>query len=216
MKVCRLCFQDIKGFDFPYIIKDFVVCPRCYEDIKPTFTKFKVDDVEALSIYDYTPKIQSLLYQFKGCFDIELGEMFLERFRFELSLIFKGYIMVPIPSFKEDDEIREFNHVEEMFKFLKLKTIKLLTKTKSFKQALKNYEDRKQIEKYISLIERPDLHNKKILLVDDVFTTGSTMRSAIRLIKELHPRCIKVLVMSKTIFKEKDNSNNLLFDQTGY
>ena len=216
MKVCKLCFKDIKDFDYPYITNEFTICPRCYEDIKPTFTKFKVDDIEALSIYDYTPRIQALLYQFKGCFDIELGEMFLERYRRELSIIFNGFVMVPIPSFKEDDEKREFNHVEEMFKFLKLKTIKLLTKTKSFKQALKNYEDRKQIEKYISLTEKPDLHNKKILIVDDVFTTGSTMRSAIKLIKELHPRCIKVLVMSKTIFKEKDNSNDLLFDQNSY
>ena len=201
-RVCKLCFKEIKEFDYPYLFHNFEICNCCYEDIKPTFTKFKIDEIPAIAIYDYTERIQSLLYQFKGCFDIEIAPVFLERFCAELKYLFHEYIMVPIPSFKDDDDDREFNHVEEMFKFLKLKSMKLLIKTGSFKQALNSFEKRKQIEKYLSLKEKPSLVNKKILLVDDVYTTGSTMRAAIKLIKELHPRCIKVLVMSKTILKD--------------
>ena len=88
-----------------------------------------------------------------------------------------------------------------------IKTLNILIKTNHFKQASNTANKRKEIEKYIELSERPDLTKKKVLLVDDVYTTGSTMRSAIRLIKELHPRCIKVLVMSKTIFKEEKVPN---------
>ena len=207
MKVCKLCFENIKDFDIPYFIKDFKICPRCYEDIRPTFREFKVDNISALSIYDYTERIQGLLYQFKGCFDIEIASVFLERFCFELTLLYKDYLMIPIPSFKEDDEAREFNHVIEMFSFLKLKSLNILTKTSHFKQASNTASKRKEIEKYIELSDKPDLTKKKVLLVDDVYTTGSTMRSAIRLINELHPRCIKVLVMSKTIFKEEKVPN---------
>ena len=111
MRVCKLCFENIKDFDIPYFIKNFEICPRCYEDIRPTFREFKVDNISALSIYDYTERIQVLLYQFKGCFDIEIASVFLERFCFELTLLYKDYLMIPIPSFKEDDEAREFNHV---------------------------------------------------------------------------------------------------------
>ena len=57
---------------------------------------------------------------------------------------------------------------------------------------------RRDISKYMELIDRPDLFNKKILLVDDVYTTGSTMKAAIDLVKQLHPKKIKVLVISKT------------------
>ena len=207
MRVCKLCFENIKDFDFPYFIKDFQICHRCYEDIRPTFRNFKIGNFDALSIYDYTERIQSLLYQFKGCFDIELSSVFLERFCFELTLLYKDYLLIPIPSFKEDDETREFNHVIEMFSFLRLKSLNILIKTSHFKQASHNASKRKEIEKYIELSERPDLTKKKVLLVDDVYTTGATMKAAINLIKELHPRCIKVLVMSKTIFKEEKVPN---------
>ena len=37
----------------------------------------------------------------------------------------------------------------------------------------------------------------EILLVDDVFTTGSTMRACISLLQEKHPKRIHVLVLSK-------------------
>ena len=39
---------------------------------------------------------------------------------------------------------------------------------------------------------------KKVLIVDDVFTTGSTVNAMIDLIKPKNPKKIKILVMSKT------------------
>ena len=37
---------------------------------------------------------------------------------------------------------------------------------------------------------------KKILIVDDILTTGSTIKRAIKLIKELKPKCIKVVTIA--------------------
>ena len=85
-----------------------------------------------------------------------------------------------------------------MFKELKLPVLKLLTKTKRVKQATSVSYNRKKMKRYLSLVATPNLCGKKILLVDDVYTTGSTMKSAIELIKTLNPKKIKVLVMSKT------------------
>ena len=203
IRVCKICFKKIDNYSLPYIINDYDVCKICYEEMTPTFRKFKVDNVSAIAIYDYTEKIQGLLYQFKGCFDVELSSTFLERYCFELMMMFSDYLMVPIPSFIKDDEERGFNHVLEMFRFLKLKTLNILVKTKKYKQASNTLEKRKEITKYLKLKEKPDLKRKKILIVDDVYTTGSTMKAAIKLIKELHPRCIKILVMSKAIFREE-------------
>lgn len=109
--------------------------------------------------------------------------------------------MIPIPSYIYDDEAREFNHVIEMFNCLGLPMKKILIKTHKFKQALNNSSKRKEISKHLEVFGEHDLSGKKVLLVDDVYTTGSTMKAAIRLIEKLNPKSIEILVMSKTILK---------------
>lgn len=199
IKVCKLCFKEIRDEDlFNLVHNNNTVCQQCYKEIKPIFQKFNIDGYQGLSIYRYSEKIQSLIYQFKGCFDYELKDLFLERFSRELTLRYKGYVVVPIPSYEKDDEVRGFNHVEEMFKILKLPTLKIISKTKKVKQADRNKMERKNIGQYLVLKEKRDLSNTKVLLVDDVFTTGSTMKACIKLIEKLNPKKIKVLVISKT------------------
>ena len=63
-------------------------------------------------------------------------------------------------------------------------------------------KEREKIGNYLT-IDEVDLSNKKILLVDDVYTTGSTIKSMIKLVKEKGAKKVKVLIMSKTIDLEK-------------
>ena len=156
-------------------------------------------NIDCLAIYNYDENIKSLLYQFKGCHDYELDPVFLYRYAFELSIMYHNYVIVPIPSYQEEDEKRGFNHVREIFSLLNLKMMDILVKTANVKQADLSKEERKNISKYLKVKENVDLSGKKVLIVDDVFTTGGTMSAAINLIKGLHPKKIKVLVMSKTI-----------------
>lgn len=185
-----------------HILSDYRICMNCYREIVPSFIKFKVGNHKALAIYEYDERIKKLLYQFKGCFDIEIFDVFLSRYARELRLVYRDYIMVPIPSYKEDDEIREFNHVEEMFKILKLKVEKVLEKTEKIKQANLSFNQRKEIKNFLRITNGDVIRNKKILLVDDVYTTGSTMAAAISLIEQYHPKKIEILVMSKTSLKD--------------
>ena len=180
------------------------ICLRCLKEFQPKFIKFKVDKYPAMSIYDYDQKIQSTLYQFKGCYDIEIGDIFLDRYKRELRFLYDGYVMVPIPSFKEEDEAREFNHVEEMFKIMKLPIVHAIVKTKKVKQASSDFKKRQLIAKALELIEGANLKNKKVLIVDDVYTSGATMSAAVKLIETLKPKKIRILVMSKTLFKPQN------------
>ena len=45
--------------------------------------------------------------------------------------------------------------------------------------------------------------DSKVLLVDDILTTGSTLFSCLQLIKKLHPKKIQILVVAKTKKKPK-------------
>ena len=93
----------------------------------------------------------------------------------------------------------------EMYSILGLKMLTIIHKTKQIKQADLTSEERKKIGDVL-IIDDVDLTNKKILIVDDVFTTGSTIRAMIKLIKSKNPKDIKVLVMAKTIDLDKRQS----------
>lgn len=157
-----------------------------------------MDKVECLHLYFYTEKIQEILYQFKGCKDYELRTVFLEYYKDYLNYEFRNRIMIPAPSYEKSDKERGFNHVEEIFSVLKLKMMKCIHKVKQVKQADLTTKEREQIGSVLK-IDEVSLKGKKVLLVDDVFTTGSTIKAMIKLVREKGAKNIKVLLMSKTI-----------------
>ena len=182
--------------------KDICICSKCQSELEPVFVKFKVSGYKATSIYNYTPFIKNLIYTYKGCFDYELKEVFLNLFFKEIKFKYKGYTIIPIPSYIKDDEKRGFNHVVEAFKSLGLDVLQIIEKTAHHKQADRGFNQRKEIGKYLVLNTNKTLEKERVLIVDDIYTTGATMNAAINLIEKLNPKEIKVLVLAKT--RDKD------------
>lgn len=204
-RVCKICFQDIYVDNFLDFTKKHEICRKCRKNIHEKWIKFKVENVQGYAIYEYKENIQSLLYQYKGCYDYELKNVFLDKYNLLISLLYHGYHLVCIPSNKEDDEVRGFNHVAEMFSLVKLKKLDVFYKLYKYKQSDRNSEQRKEIEKCLKVKDNIDLTNKKILLVDDVMTTGSTISAAVKLLKERNVKKIKILVMSKVLLEDFEN-----------
>ena len=48
--------------------------------MNPKFITFKINNIEGLSLYIYDELTKELIYQFKGCYDYELGKVFLEQY----------------------------------------------------------------------------------------------------------------------------------------
>ncbi|MBO7614245.1 MAG: ComF family protein [Bacilli bacterium] len=205
--ICKNCFSDIDTTNiYSLVNKNASLCKKCVTLFDPKFRRFKVDGISAISLYDYDEFMKDLIFKLKGCFDYELKDVFLETYKRELSLLFKGYTMIPAPSYIEDDKIRGFNHVIEIFKSLKLRMLPAFEKTEHFKQSDHNFKERKRIKDVIKMkddIQIPD----KVLLVDDIYTTGSTMRTMISALKEKGIKKIKVLVLCKTQLVEKASNN---------
>ena len=186
--------------------KKSTLCNKCISQFEPKFIKFKIDGIKALTLYEYDVLMKDLIYKFKGCYDFELHSVFLETFKNELSILFRGYKMAPAPSFHEDDRKRGYNHIVEIFKSIKLEMVDIFEKTEKFKQADQRFRDRKKIKNYIKIKENAVIPDK-ILLVDDIYTTGSTMKSMISLLKERGIKDIKVLILCKTKQLEKETSD---------
>ena len=202
-KSCLICFKKIKINDICRLFNDSIdICRSCQTEMEPKFITFKVDDYSAVAIYEYNALIKKLVYQYKGCYDYVLNQAFLNMYAKELKIRYSDYIVVPVPSFKKDDEIRGFNHVMEIFKNIGLNMLDILIKTEKHKQATSTVNERREVYKVLELKERVDLRKKKVLIVDDIYTTGSTMRAMINLIEKLDPKEIRVLVLAKTKPKE--------------
>ena len=202
IKFCKICFKKLETADFYEILNgDSCVCHLCLEKLKPKFISFEIEAVNGLAIYEYDDNIKSLLYQLKGCYDIELSPIFLFRFKKELHMMFKGYTLIPAPSYQLDDEKRDFRHVEEIFKCLNLPIVYAIEKISPFKQAENKRKDRSHISQHLQLVNHQAITGRKILIVDDVSTSGSTLKALIRLVRSAKPKCIKILVMSKRVIK---------------
>lgn len=202
---CKVCFCKISRNNFySFMTKNLYLCDDCKDKISAKFTYFDVEGYRAMAIFNYDSELKQLIYQFKGCFDIELKDVFLERYSREIALIYKGFVVIPAPSYEEENKAREFNHVIEVFSRLNLPMNCCVKKVSPFKQAEHKSKDRSEISKHLEIFNGESLTNKKVLLVDDVYTTGSTIRAMINLIKPFKPKKIKILVISKTVLKPVD------------
>ena len=183
---------------------DLPLCDKCLSELNPYFKHFEIEGIKALAIYRYEDKIKKLIFQFKGCKDYELKDTFIAPYKVELLMRFHNYSLVPLPSSQESDLERGFNHVEEIFKALNLPMLKVLYKKVKHKQSDGHFKDRVNVDKVIGIKDGECLRNRKILIVDDVCTTGSSIRCAIKLVKEYEPKDIKILVVSKRDFTDEE------------
>ena len=211
-KYCKICFKEIRNDDFARLFDgDICVCDKCQAEFEPKFIGFKVNGYKALAIYEYTSFIKSQIYLYKGCFDYELNETFINLYYKEIKARFSGYKIIPIPSYVEDDKKRGFNHVVEAFKKLGLDVLPIIIKTARHKQADLSAKQRSEISKYLVLNNLNSLDKYKVLIVDDIYTTGATMKAAINLVERLNPKAIRILVLAKTRAKPEKKANTNYF-----
>ena len=199
---CKACFKPIAEDSFlSSFLGEPSLCPDCYREMKPEWFEWKEGKVPCLALYFYNETIRSMLYQFKGCGDYELKDAFFAYPKYILRARFRGYYIVPAPSSRSHNQKRGFNQVKAMCECLKMPLLDCLEKTVDAKQSDLSAEERRKIGKYLAYRGPASLADKKILLVDDVFTTGSTARGCLKLLKAHHPKKLAFLAMAKTLPK---------------
>jgi predicted amidophosphoribosyltransferase len=102
-----------------------------------------------------------------------------------IKLHYRNYYVDPVPSHASRDNERGFYQVEEIFRCSEIPIIKALFKTSDRKQSDLSQEERKNVGETIRWNDEVDITGKKILLVDDVMTTGYTIRACIKIIKPI-------------------------------
>lgn len=125
----------------------------------------------------------------------------------EISEYIKGYdILIPVPIHKKRKRRRGYNQSELIAKGItqKIKKIKLQTniieKVKNIKpQSSLSKDMRVQNVKNAYKLKNCDicLKNKKVLLLDDVFTTGSTVNECARVLSQIGCDKIGIITLAK-------------------
>ena len=116
----------------------------------------------------------------------------------------KSYdIIIPVPIHKKRKKERGYNQseliVQELSRRIGIKYYKnILVKTKNNKpQSTLSKEMRKEnTENVYKLAEKEKINNKKVLLFDDIYTTGATANSCIQELKKAKTKKIGLLTLA--------------------
>lgn len=218
--------EKIKNLIYPQIceicekINKDGLCPKCNlelkkqaevnilqkEEIEENIKKEKYFE-ELMYIFKYEGQVRKLILDYKFNEKSYLYKTFVN-FLLKNEKIFENIKkydkIIPVPISKRRNKERGYNQslliAEEIANKTNLELVNnCLIKTKNIiEQSKLNKEDRQQnIQGVYSLQNERLITNKKILLVDDIYTTGSTVNECCKILQQAKPKTIGVLVLAK-------------------
>ncbi|MDQ0199056.1 ComF family protein [Neobacillus ginsengisoli] len=148
------------------------------------------------SIFLYNDFIREVIARYKFRGDYVLAKVFAEFFREKLEEM-KADLFVPIPLSEERLYERGFNQAHALLIESGLTPSPILSRIHSEKQSKKTRSERIHLPQVFQLSESLNLDGKKIILIDDIYTTGSTLRHAAKLLKGAGAESIESLTLAR-------------------
>ncbi|SUO88871.1 ComF family protein [Streptococcus uberis] len=203
-----LCFQQKESFlckDCERALQPIKsqFCPRCYkvgeESICHDCLKWseKGYQVNHRALYVYNDKMKDYFAKYKFQGDYILKSVFSKKLAKIIKYDYKGYVLVPVPISQKRYYERGYNQVEEILKSEKLTYTDLVLKREGKRHSHLNKREREQSENpfYLNKIEKTIPEN--ILIVDDIYTTGSTIYHIYSLLEKAGCQKIKSISIAR-------------------
>ncbi|WP_341352369.1 ComF family protein [Cytobacillus praedii] len=146
------------------------------------------------SLVHYNDFAKEVISRYKYRGDYLLSYLFVPLIKKKLQLISFDTI-VPIPLSEERLYERGFNQAEAIILACGYQPNNLLTRIHSEKQSKKSRSERIHLSQVFQT--KINIPNKKILLIDDIYTTGSTLRHAAKVLIEAGAQSITSLTIAR-------------------
>lgn len=195
-------------------IKSKFLCQKCNNTLKNQ-AKFNVENFqkkekyfkELLYIFKYEGIIRKTILKYKfqeGSYLYKTFVNFILKNQKFFEFIKSYDTIVPVPISKKRYKERGYNQsyliAKEISKKTKLELQnRCIIKSKNvIEQSKLNKEEReKNIKGVYEIIDKENLQNKRIILVDDIYTTGNTVNECCRILQKAQPKSISVIVIAK-------------------
>lgn len=210
--ICEDCWSKVKWLEPPYCSKcskpfpsssplqeaSHLLCPECGKE-KSYFEKIFVP-----TLYEGVMKeaIHLLKYKRKRRLMVPL-EKIMKRYFDHIALPYLD-LVVPIPLHRKRFRERGFNQAELIAdivaRYFRLKLVKNnLQRVKATKTqtTLSKKERIKNIKGAFQVKNKGEFQKKSLLLVDDVYTTGTTLKEAARVLKGVEAREIYLFTLAR-------------------
>lgn len=188
-KKCEIELQKIAKFE---VIENFE--EEKYFD-KQLYI-FKYEGIIRSSIIDYKFNEKSYLYKTFTIFLLKNKKVFEKIQSYDT--------IIPVPISEKRKKTRGYNQSLLISREISKKTgIKLQEKNlikikNTIEQSKLDKEEReKNVQNVYQIKNEEILKNKKILLLDDIYTTGNTVNSCCKILKKAKPKKIGVIVIAK-------------------
>jgi competence protein ComFC len=186
MNSCLLCETSIAATPswkaLLALEKQTKICQDCSKKFKRADIK-EEDSIlnQVTSLYTYNEAMREYLHQFKFLQDVALASVFAN----ELRTLLKGNAtIVPIPMHPEKRIQRTFAHVDELLKSARIPFTHILEKTGTEAMGEKSRVQRLAMEPLFTMKLGTAIQPGTYILVDDIYTTGTTLRHAATVLKQ--------------------------------
>ncbi|MBO0589088.1 phosphoribosyltransferase family protein [Sporosarcina sp. E16_8] len=162
--------------------KQTEICQDCSKNFKRADIK-EVDTMldQITSLYTYNEAMREYLHQYKFLQDVALASVFAN----ELHTLLKGNAtIIPIPMHPEKRIERTFSHVEELLKSACIPFADILEKIGTEAMGEKSRAERLAMESLFKMKPGTAIQPGTYILVDDIYTTGTTLRHAATALKQ--------------------------------
>lgn len=191
-EICRICFRP-----FRYLAEEFRygdICHDCLRWEEDPNWQGCLEQNRSLFVYNDFLKEVIARYKFRG--DYVLAKAFTTYLKEEFQKS-EADLYVPIPLSEERLYERGFNQAEALIVESAHTPSAVLTRIHSEKQSKKSRAERIFLSQVFQLHPDIDLLQKRVLLVDDIYTTGSTLRHAAKLLKGAGAESIRSLTIAR-------------------